>query len=822
GPERESDLFRRLIEDVKRNGTREQQRAVLDRLKGLIDSEAATTADIPPRKANDSTDAFTSKCGSSTHDEEARQLDLTNNDDLRASCIRLVAWNMEGRTLKTGTSIPIPDDAAAGANLHPLTEVGCPNCFKPIYVEVKPIPSQSDTAVPSSGPPRRPPPRRRRSRNAWVTVMYGNGADYFVGAMVLGWSLKHRGRTQHDMVLLHTADVPVEFLDSLRRVWDCREVEYIQNVSTRLFLNFKGSRFKDVFTKLRVLELTEYSKVCLLDSDMLVRDNIDEIFDLQPPAALVRGTFPPRHGAKVPVTSFWSGHRQITGINGGCMLLEPSKEVFSCMMDEVSYYNNPAHWPTCGAEQEYLTRWYASRSHQQWSHMSCRYNFQIHLNQYGSAEWHHYYCKTFPGVKIFHYSGNLCSPFEFVTDVMVEHGFTVNETIAYIAEIPLVAHREQARQVQLQRELIEEKESPGARDPGNCIVSSKKNGGGIGTLRHDAEMPDIGLRQAEALDESETENNEDTSELDFGKCLNHLSKEFPCTNPVRDAEAVIEWMLAFKGLISELPQVIDILHALRQEKQRLFEAAQLENSEAEAAADSTELILDSMRRQPTPVRGLGSFCGVLDDFVVAFLAVVVFALAWERCFDNASIPAAYRGGRRTKEERPAPVINLPKPDENILCSGQFDFSHRVAASCDSMHASGVDLCGSMEYSADFEDRWLYPGDARLTEEDRQQALAQKRMMDLLRDRGYEDISPLPDDVQGGEAWVVYCSKNGSDYVAKMKPIDNNVLIEAETLSRLQSSVTHPYIVQLCDFILTDCLLCLLFEAVHPVGMDLVE
>lgn len=107
---------------------------------------------------------------------------------------------------------------------------------------------------------------------------------------------------------------------------------------------FGGSRrFQDVFTKLRVLELTEYSKVCLLDSDMLVRDNIDEIFDLQPPAALVRGTFPPRHGeasfriwsgvvncatgAKVPVTTFWNGHRQITGINGGCMLLEPSQEV---------------------------------------------------------------------------------------------------------------------------------------------------------------------------------------------------------------------------------------------------------------------------------------------------------------------------------------------------------------------------------------------------------------------------------------------------------------------------------------------------------------
>lgn len=49
---------------------------------------------------------------------------------------------------------------------------------------------------------------------------------------------------------------------------------------------------------------------------------------------------------------------------------------------------------------------------------------------------------------------------------------------------------------------------------------------------------------------------------------------------------------------------------------------------------------------------------------------------------------------------------------------------------------------------------------------------------LFRFPRYEDIRPLPDDVQGGEAWVVYCSKNGSDYVAKMKPIDNNVLVSA--------------------------------------------
>lgn len=38
GSRPESELFERLIEDVKRNGTREQQRSVLDRLRRLIDS----------------------------------------------------------------------------------------------------------------------------------------------------------------------------------------------------------------------------------------------------------------------------------------------------------------------------------------------------------------------------------------------------------------------------------------------------------------------------------------------------------------------------------------------------------------------------------------------------------------------------------------------------------------------------------------------------------------------------------------------------------------------------------------------------------------
>lgn len=43
-------------------------------------------------------------------------------------------------------------------------------------------------------------------------------------------------------------------------------------------------RFAEVWTKLRAWDLEEYDRVVLVDSDMLVRANMDELFDLQLPS----------------------------------------------------------------------------------------------------------------------------------------------------------------------------------------------------------------------------------------------------------------------------------------------------------------------------------------------------------------------------------------------------------------------------------------------------------------------------------------------------------------------------------------------------------
>jgi len=49
------------------------------------------------------------------------------------------------------------------------------------------------------------------------------------------------------------------------------------------------SKFERAFTKLRAWELEEFPKVVLLDTDLLVRRNVDELFDLPTPTAYMRG-----------------------------------------------------------------------------------------------------------------------------------------------------------------------------------------------------------------------------------------------------------------------------------------------------------------------------------------------------------------------------------------------------------------------------------------------------------------------------------------------------------------------------------------------------
>lgn len=210
------------------------------------------------------------------------------------------------------------------------------------------------------------------SRSAFVSVLYGDKMNYFLGAMVLGWSL--RKNLNYDAVLVITPDVPEQFRNKLQNVYDqLIEVQYLtinKHVSTGLYNNPGTTRFGDVFTKLQVLCLEQYEKVLFLDLDILVRDpaKLGRVFEeVAAPAALLRGNNTDiLHGDEVPYERFWQGYdrrvwteasdrggeyreelrsyHQASGINAGVMLLRPSHDMLAFLKAEIGDWYHPQHY----------------------------------------------------------------------------------------------------------------------------------------------------------------------------------------------------------------------------------------------------------------------------------------------------------------------------------------------------------------------------------------------------------------------------------------------------------------------------------------------
>ena len=334
------------------------------------------------------------------------------------------------------------DGAHLVTNQHVLTngefhDCLCPHCRRSLMMKVR----ASDEA--SVGRPRRLPPQITEHAFGFVALMYGSAPAYFVGALVTGWSLAHHTSVPLSCrILLCTDDVPETFKTLLASVWTVRRVEYINKASPWFYWDYHKSRFKQVFTKLRVLKDLHgmFKKVVLLDLDLLVRGEVDSLFQLPAPAAMVRGQSPWKHGETVPVDAFFMAHRQVGGINCGVMLVEPSGEIFDKMLKEVQQYVHPEHWPSHGPEQDYLSRFYNAFG--RWTSMSCRYNYQVHLTQFGSIEWHHYNVKGHPGVSIFHFSGRLVKPWSLLLDLRIAHNMPYEQLEEFISQIAINAEVE--------------------------------------------------------------------------------------------------------------------------------------------------------------------------------------------------------------------------------------------------------------------------------------------------------------------------------------------------------------------------------------------
>jgi hypothetical protein len=209
------------------------------------------------------------------------------------------------------------------------------------------------------------------------------------------------------MVLLHTDDVPADWLEKCRHVgWHTVKIEHIP-YDRKLY---EKGRFQNVFTKLQVMGLDQYDKVVLMDTDMLVRDDkIDNIFQMETPCAIRRHAAGRQNdGDKLDFNDIWGEDlKTIGGINAGFVLLKPNKEVLAKMKYQLNHVRRiPGKAPLLrGPEQDYLSRFYSATG---WNLLGVQWNYQLHQLSYCSRKGHANARRMklpYKDIKVLHFSG---------------------------------------------------------------------------------------------------------------------------------------------------------------------------------------------------------------------------------------------------------------------------------------------------------------------------------------------------------------------------------------------------------------------------------
>ncbi|GAA5971803.1 hypothetical protein JCM11641_001519 [Rhodosporidiobolus odoratus] len=224
---------------------------------------------------------------------------------------------------------------------------------------------------------------------AWATLL--TRTNYLQGALVLHQSLV-RSDSKYPLVVFATPELPRIARDILaQRGIAVRDIEYLAPPEDKQKkLDEHDKRFHDTWTKLRVFEMEEYDRLVLLDSDMLVTQNMDELLEMPLEQGWIAAshacTCNPRKLAHYP--SDWvpenCGHTQARfttplppssftksthdRLNSGLVVLRPSLSTFTSIVD---FLHTDPRVPTYGfPDQDLLADFF----HGKFLPLSYRYN----------------------------------------------------------------------------------------------------------------------------------------------------------------------------------------------------------------------------------------------------------------------------------------------------------------------------------------------------------------------------------------------------------------------------------------------------------------
>jgi len=208
--------------------------------------------------------------------------------------------------------------------------------------------------------------------------------EYFIGTRVLAYQLLHqpsiKSNTSISFIVICTNDVKESMIERLRQ--DGATVVVVEKLRQE-WMKPGLDRWRDMLSKLRMLEFTQYEKLLFMDSDMLIAKRMDSIFDDPTTAAQTPNTtLALEDEGPLPKEYIFSAqtyvdHRQHPWpqppgkyFSGGFFMLRPSLSMFAYYMKIASI---PERFDSNFMEQGLLNYAHRKGGPMPWQEVNFRY-----------------------------------------------------------------------------------------------------------------------------------------------------------------------------------------------------------------------------------------------------------------------------------------------------------------------------------------------------------------------------------------------------------------------------------------------------------------
>ena len=261
---------------------------------------------------------------------------------------------------------------------------------------------------------------------AFVLIHFGSNIKYL--ELEIYFLIMLKKKTNNDIIYMYSInDTPQKFIDIIKK-YCTKTIPYDDNNITFNIDNFK-SIYKH-FNTLRTCNfmfaftLEEYEKICIIESDMIIKYNIDNIFKLKEPSILYYNKNASKIDKQYKITynkkKLLKICHESVPINGGILLFKPSLETFEKLKKNISLIikNN------CKYPNEILFIYT----------MNIFYNLPIRYN------YSHYYLGknkyNIKTIKIYHFNESIYKPLNIIQDNWVdkEQNKIKKEIILYFKE----------------------------------------------------------------------------------------------------------------------------------------------------------------------------------------------------------------------------------------------------------------------------------------------------------------------------------------------------------------------------------------------------